>query len=101
MAVLGASGLSPLSLNIANTYSDILFEISTILMAAAMIPLALTKVGNPEIGHRQSFSIVKLISALPTGVTCCFYLGPLTGGFYSLLPVYVGRSTARRGSCPC
>jgi MFS family permease len=85
----GAGGLSPLSLNFANTYSDILFEISTILMAAAMIPLALTRVGNPEIGHRQSFSIVKLIKASPTGVMCCFASGMLTGGFYSLLPVYV------------
>jgi MFS family permease len=85
----GAGGLSPLSLNLANTYSDILFEVSTILMAAAMIPLALTKVGNPEIGHRESFSIVKLIKASPTGVTCCFASGLLTGGFYSLLPVYV------------
>ena len=85
----GAGGLSPLSLNFANTYGDILFEISTILMAAAMIPLALTKVGNPEIGHRESFSIVKLIKASPTGVVCCFASGLLTGGFYSLLPVYI------------
>jgi MFS family permease len=85
----GAGGLSPLSLNFANTYSDLLFEVSTILMAAAMIPLALTKVGNPEIGHRDPFSILKLIRASPTGVTCCFASGLLTGGFYSLLPVYV------------
>jgi MFS family permease len=85
----GASGLSPLSLNFADTYSDILFEISTILLAASMIPLALTKVGNPEIGHRESFNIVKLIKASPTGVVCCFASGMLTGGFYSLLPVYV------------
>ncbi|HET6620985.1 MAG TPA: MFS transporter [Dongiaceae bacterium] len=87
----GASGLSPLTLNVANTYGDILFEISTILLAASMIPLALTKVGNPEIGHRDSFSIVKLIKASPTGVACCFASGLLTGGFYSLLPVYVER----------
>ncbi|HEU4826574.1 MAG TPA: MFS transporter [Dongiaceae bacterium] len=87
----GASGLSPLTLNVANTYSDILFEISTILLAASMIPLALTRVGNPEIGHRDSFSIVKLIKASPTGVACCFASGLLTGGFYSLLPVYVER----------
>jgi MFS family permease len=87
----GASGLSPLVFNVANTYSDILFEISTILLAAAMIPLALTRVGNPEIGHRESFSIVKLIRASPTGVACCFASGQLTGGFYSLLPVYVER----------
>lgn len=87
----GASGLSPLSLNVANAYGDFLFEISTILLAAAMIPLALTKVGNPEIGHRQSFSILKLIQSSPTGVMCCFASGLLTGGFYSLLPVYVER----------
>jgi MFS family permease len=91
----GASGLSPLSLNVANTYSDILFEVSTILLAAAMIPLALTRVGNPEIGHRESFGIAKLVKASPTGVTCCFASGLLTGAFYALLPVYVesiGRS---------
>ena len=85
----GASGLSPLSLNVADTYSDILFEISTILLAASMIPLALTRVGNPEIGHREPFNILKLTKASPTGVVCCFASGMLTGGFYSLLPVYV------------
>ncbi|HEY3148792.1 MAG TPA: MFS transporter [Dongiaceae bacterium] len=87
----GASGLSPLALNVATPETDILFKISTILLAASMIPLALTKVGNPEIGHRQSFNIVKLINASPTGVACCFASGLLTGGFYSLLPVYVER----------
>jgi len=85
----GASGLSPLSLNVANTYGDVLFQVSTILLAAAMIPLALTKVGNPEIGHRQSFNLAKLIKASPTGVACCFASGLLTGAFYSLLPVYI------------
>jgi len=85
----GASGLSPLSLNFADARTDLLFEISTILLAASMIPLALTKVGNPEIGHREYFSIVKLIKTSPTGVACCFASGMLTGGFYSLLPVYI------------
>jgi predicted MFS family arabinose efflux permease len=85
----GASGLSPLSLNVADARTDLLFEISTILLAASMIPLALTRVGNPEIGHRDPFSIVKLIKASPTGVVCCFASGMLTAGFYSLLPVYV------------
>ncbi len=85
----GASGLSPLSLNVADTYSDILFEVSTILLAASMIPLALTKVGNPEIGHRESFGIMTLVKASPTGAACCFASGLLTGALYSLLPVYV------------
>jgi MFS family permease len=87
----GASGLSPLALNVADTYTDVLFQVSTILLAASMIPLALTKVGNPEIGHRQPFNLMKLVQASPTGVACCFASGLLTGGFYSLLPVYVER----------
>ena len=39
--------------------------------------LALTKVGNPEIGHKQGFGIRQLIQASPTGVVCCFASGGL------------------------
>ena len=84
----GAGGLSPLTLNIAPVEGDFLFKICTILMAAAMIPLALTKIGNPEIGHKQSFGIRQLIQASPTGVACCFASGLFTGSLYSLLPAY-------------
>src|SRR5688572_19896934 len=45
----GAGGLSPLTLNIAPIEGDFLFKIGTILMAASMIPLALTRIGNPEV----------------------------------------------------
>lgn len=85
----GAGGLSPLTLNIADIEGDFLFKIATILLAAAMIPLALTKVGNPEVGHKQSFGIRQLIQASPTGVVCCFASGLLTGSLYSLLPAYI------------
>jgi MFS family permease len=84
----GAGGLAPLTLNIADIEGDFLFKIATIAMAAAMIPLALTKIGNPEIGHKQSFGIKQLIQASPTGVTCCFASGLFTGSLYSLLPAY-------------
>jgi len=84
----GAGGLSPLTLNIADIEGDFLFKVSTILLAAAMIPLALTKVGNPEVGHKQSFNVGKLIQASPTGVICCFASGLFTGSLYSLLPAY-------------
>jgi len=84
----GAGGLSPLTLNIADISGDFLFKVATILLAAAMIPLALTKVGNPEVGHKQSFGIAKLIQASPTGVFCCFASGLFTGSLYSLLPAY-------------
>ncbi|WP_119304576.1 MFS transporter [Dongia deserti] len=84
----GAGGLSPLTLNIAPIEGDFLFKVCTILMAASMIPLALTKIGNPEVGHKQSFGVRKLIQASPTGVVCCFASGLFTGSLYSLLPAY-------------
>jgi MFS family permease len=84
----GAGGLSPLTLNIADIEGDFLFKVATILLAAAMIPLALTKVGNPEVGHKQSFNVGKLVKASPTGVICCFASGLFTGSLYSLLPAY-------------
>jgi MFS family permease len=84
----GAGGLSPLVLNIAPIEGDFLFKVGTILMAAAMIPLALTKIGNPEVGHKQSFGIRQLIQASPTGIVCCFASGLFTGSLYSLLPAY-------------
>jgi MFS family permease len=85
----GAGGLSPLALNVADIEGDFLFKVSTILLAAAMIPLALTKVGNPDIAdHADKLGIKKLIQASPTGVICCFASGLFTGSLYSLLPAY-------------
>lgn len=85
----GAGGLSPLALNVADIEGDFLFKVATILLAAAMIPLALTKVGNPEVDHKHSFGIRQLIQASPTGVVCCFASGLVTGSLYSLLPAYI------------
>ncbi len=86
----GAGGLSPLALNIADIEGDFLFKIATILLAAAMIPMALTKVGNPDIAdHTDTLGVRKLIQASPTGVICCFGSGLLASSLYSLLPAYI------------
>jgi MFS family permease len=86
----GAGGLSPLALNVADIEGDFLFKVSTILLAAAMIPMALTKVGNPDIAdHTDTLGVRKLIQASPTGVICCFGSGLLASSLYSLLPAYI------------
>jgi MFS family permease len=86
----GAGGLSPLALNVADINGDFLFKIATILLAAAMIPMALTKVGNPDIAdHTDTLGARKLIQASPTGVICCFGSGLLASSLYSLLPAYI------------
>ncbi|TXH32915.1 MAG: MFS transporter [Rhodospirillaceae bacterium] len=91
----GASGISPLALNIKDPSGTLLFALATICIASSMIPLALTKVGNPEIGQRSHLSILQLIRISPLGVVCCFGAGIFISALYSLLPVYI---TARGGN---
>ncbi len=91
----GASGVSPLALNLDDPAGMLLFSLATMAIASSMIPLALTKVGNPEIGQRTHLSILRLIRISPLGVVCCLGAGVFNGALYSLLPVYI---TARGGN---
>ncbi|MES1152525.1 MAG: MFS transporter, partial [Dongia sp.] len=84
-----ASGVSPLLLNFDEPNGILLFVIITIGLSAAMIPLAVTKVGNPEIGEHKYFSMIKLFKISPTGVVCAFGSGMMNGGLYGLMPAYI------------
>jgi MFS family permease len=53
--------------------------------------MALTRVGNPEIGHREHFGIIRLLSISPSGVVTCFGTGLVMTAFYGLLPAYTER----------
>jgi MFS family permease len=83
-----ASGISPLALNIPDPDGKLLFCLVTGLFATALIPMAMTRVGNPEIGHRTHFGIFRLFRISPTGVTICFGSGLVNTAVYALLPVY-------------
>ena len=84
-----ASGVSPLLLNFDKPDGILLFVLVTIGLSAAMIPLAITKVGNPEIGEHKYLSIAKLFRISPTGVVCAFGSGMMNGGLYGLMPAYI------------
>ena len=84
-----ASGISPLLLNFDKPGGILLFVIVTIGLSAAMIPLATTKVGNPEIGEHRYLSIARLFRISPTAVVCAFGSGMMNGGLYGLMPAYI------------
>src|SRR5262249_37810887 len=69
--------------------SILLFVIITIGLSAAMIPLAVTKVGNPQIGEHKYLSIARLFRISPTGVVCAFGSGMMNAGLYGLMPAYI------------
>lgn len=88
MVAWGVSGIGPLGLNIPDPAGIVLFCLITVVMASAIIPLALTKVGNPDIGHRSHFGILRLYRVSPLGVLACFAAGFINTGLFVLLPLY-------------
>ena len=92
-----ASGLGPLALNIEDPTGQILFVAITMLIAFSLVPMALTKVRNPEIAHREHFGIRRLYKISPTGTVVSFASGLVPTAIYALLPYYTeehGYSTA-------
>ncbi len=87
-----ASGIGPLGLNLNDKDGSLLFSLITIMLAAAIIPMSLTKIGNPEIGHREHFGIRRLYRISPLGVIACFGSGLVNTALWSLLPVYTEAS---------
>jgi len=88
MVAWGFSGLGPLGLNVPDPNGVVLFCLITVVMASAIVPLALTKVGNPDIGHRAHFGIIRLYTISPLGVLACFISGFINTGLFLLLPLY-------------
>ncbi len=88
VASWGASGIGPLALNLPDPQGTVLFALITVTMATALIPMALTRVGNPEIGHRSHFGIAKLYRISPLGVSACFASGLINTALWGLLAVY-------------
>jgi MFS family permease len=84
----GASGIGPLALNYGDADGTQLFALITMILACALLPLALTTTGNPEIGHRSHFGIRRLYNISPLGVIACFGSGLINTALWGLLPVY-------------
>ena len=82
------SGIGPLGLNLPDPDGRILFALVAFAMAIALIPMALTGVGNPEIGHRTHFGIARLYRISPLGVFACFASGLINTALWGLMAVY-------------
>jgi len=83
-----SAGLAPFVLNLTDPMGPDLVILAAAGLAAALIPVALTRVGNPEIGQRNHFGVRRLIAISPTGVAACFVSGLVNSAYFGLLPVY-------------
>jgi MFS family permease len=86
-----ASAVGPLGINLAHGEGEGIFAVIAMGFATALIPMALTLVGNPEIGQRSRFGLKRLVEVSPLGVVACFGAGLVNSAFYGMLPVYIER----------
>src|SRR5260370_31495687 len=83
-----ASAVGPQALNFARDNEAALFILIAICFATALVPMALTRIRNPEIADRSQFGIIRLFRVSPLGVVACFAAGLVNSAFYGLVPVY-------------
>jgi MFS family permease len=89
VASWAAAGIAPLLLSVANPNNPLLFTAVALAFATAVLPMALTTVGNPEIESRSHFGIFRLFRISPLGVVACFGTGLVSSALYGMAPVYI------------
>jgi len=78
-------------LNLDDPQAFSMLALVSILMSVALVPVALTKVSEPERPSPQFFSIKRLLTVSPLGVVGCVISGLLSGGIYGLGPVFISK----------
>jgi MFS family permease len=83
-----AVAAGPLLLNLGDPHDFELFSLMAILYAAALLPVALTRTGNPEMARRQRLGLKRLFTISPLGVVGCLTAGLVNSSFYGMGAVY-------------
>jgi MFS family permease len=78
----------PLLLNLGDPHDFELFSLTAILFVAALLPVAMTRTGNPEITRRTRLSLSRLFAISPLGVAGCLTAGLVNSSFYGMGAVY-------------
>ncbi|MSP87617.1 MAG: MFS transporter [Alphaproteobacteria bacterium] len=90
LTVAQAGGIvGPLALALFDPSGTTLFLVVALFYASSIIPMALTEVGNPEIGDRVRFGIVRLFQISPLGVIVAGASAFASTAFNQLVPVYI------------
>ncbi|SQF64352.1 Uncharacterized MFS-type transporter [Actinobacillus pleuropneumoniae] len=79
-------GVSLLSLELT---SNNIFTLATILVVMSMIPIALTKMTQPEIPARERISVPRLLAISPLALATSFISGMLVNGFFTIVSVFL------------
>ncbi|SNS31422.1 Predicted arabinose efflux permease, MFS family [Sphingomonas laterariae] len=91
VALYSGQAIGQLLLGASGSLPAIPFQIASILISLAIIPLCLTRSAAPAPGEASAFSIRALLAASPLGVAGAVATGLMLGAFYGLAAVHVRR----------
>lgn len=80
------AGIALLSLKLS---SNNIFTLSAILVMAAMLPVALTRLAEPAIPPRQRISLPRVLAIAPLAVVGSFLGGIMVNGFFTMSSVFL------------
>ncbi|MCW6510735.1 MFS transporter [Lichenifustis flavocetrariae] len=78
--------------------AELLFGLAALCLAAAVVPLALSKGAAPRVSRSVSLQLRWMARLSPIGTVAALCIGAANGSFYSLAPVYglgLGLSSAK------
>ncbi len=91
IALTLGTGSGPLLINLADPMRHELFLLASILFSVALLPVALTRAGNPELGKSARFGLRELFAVSPVAVVGAFATGLASSAFSTMAPVYADR----------
>lgn len=91
VALYSGQALGQLLLRSGNTAQQVPFELASILITLAIIPVCLTRSPAPVLEEAASLPLRRMFSASPLGVAGAGITGLMLGAFYGLAAIYAGR----------
>ena len=91
VALYSGQALGQLLLRTGNTAPHIPFELASILITLAIIPVCLTRSAAPTLEGAASLPLRRLFAASPLGVSGAGMTGLILGAFYGLAAIYARR----------
>ncbi|WP_194953812.1 MFS transporter [Sphingopyxis solisilvae] len=91
VALYSGQAIGQLLLRSGNTAPQIPFELASILISLAIIPVCLTRAAAPTLEDAASLPLRRLFEASPLGVAGAGITGLLLGAFYGLAAIYARR----------
>lgn len=91
VALYSGQALGQLILRSGTSAPQIPFEIASILISLAIIPVCLTRAAAPPLEDAASLPLKRLFEASPLGVAGAGTTGLLLGAFYGLAAIYARR----------